>query len=88
MISNYTSDWRSRTKAQLLDDLHALIEMRDREIARREAAEAKVARVEALAESHDHLSGVTFMGSPFPPAVTLVDLRAALAPETPDAGQS
>lgn len=59
----------------------------------RNEARATVARVEALAASARRLAGVTFMGSPFPAAVTLVDLRIALdgypAPVNPecDAGK-
>lgn len=40
---------------------------------------AAVERVEKLLAQGERLADVTFMGSPFPPAVTLADLRAALA---------
>lgn len=47
----YTSDWRSRTKAQLLDDIQIVIEQRDKALAKREAAKAVLAdrEVELLA---------------------------------------
>jgi hypothetical protein len=60
-----TSDWRSRTKAQLLEDVYALIEMRDRQIERADrnaerakAAEERAEQAEMVARSMDHFAEV------------------------------
>lgn len=60
-VSTYTSDWRSRTKAQLLEDLHIVIEQRDAAIARAQTAESQLVadRAELKAEKgRDHVDAL------------------------------
>jgi uncharacterized coiled-coil DUF342 family protein len=102
-ISTHTSTWQSRTKQQLLDDIEAIIETRDRAIARAERAEAerdeavaKVARGLALADAADaeveaanaEIDPVTGRRSTMVSFVLTTDLRAALdTPATDEGGE-